>query len=332
MNNSEYYGAPQRGLPRPTSSGTLSDSFENQNAKRQKVNGHQRPLYSYAHASNINMYQAAPYYPQHPQLLATTQGTTLSTTLNTTAKNHNWSPQPYYLPNNDQPVTQNQTPIARKNEPIPAILEIKKDDSEDQIQNELEYAKNGDNDDDSRKTNSDFDSDADEDNHISAEEKSITVPGTSITLKTEADITKWRSERKKMWLLKISNNKLIHMDSMGIKECELKAQKSVLQESKKQKQFIKSIQNQVTRINPKSNLNVRMVQREMAQENLKLLQFIKQLGDANLLKHELTGEQKEKLFGTNDFNSKDKRGRYHKNNYTNGRINSSKKHHFRHPE
>lgn len=133
-----------------------------------------------------------------------------------------------------------------------------------------------------------------------AGEQMLTVPGTSITLVTEEDIIKWREQRKRMWLLKISNNKQKHMLEMGIKEEELKGQKSALQETKKQKQFIQSIQNQVNRINPRSTLSVRIAQREMAKENSDLLDFIEKLGDAGLLNCELTDDEKEKLFGFND--------------------------------
>lgn len=147
---------------------------------------------------------------------------------------------------------------------------------------------------------------------------SHTVPGTSITLATEEDILKWREERKKMWLLKISNNKQRHMQDMGIKEDELKGQKSVLQEAKKQKQFIQNIQNQVNRINPRSTLSVRIAQREMARENSNLLDFIERLGDANLLNCELTDFEKEKLFGSNDSIQKKGRNNTYKSNDSHG--------------
>lgn len=156
---------------------------------------------------------------------------------------------------------------------------------------------------------------------LKAEESVISVPGTSITLNTAEDIAKWREERKKMWLLKISNNKLKHMQDMGVKEEDLRNQRGPLQDAKKQKQFLQSIQSQVSRINPKSTLSVRVAQRDMAQENAKLLDFIEKLGDANLLAYELTEEEKEKLFGSNTHN--DQKGRNnntpssYKKNFTN---------------
>lgn len=144
--------------------------------------------------------------------------------------------------------------------------------------------------------------------------KLAVVAGTSITLVTEEDITKWREERKKMWLLKISNNKKKYMEEMGIKEDELRETKSVLQESKKQKQFINSIQSQVTRMNPKANLNIKIIQREMAKDNMKLIQFIKELGDAHLLDYELNEEEKEALFGITETGLSNMRRPNQKNN------------------
>ncbi|QLQ77895.1 hypothetical protein HG537_0A01420 [Torulaspora globosa] len=149
-----------------------------------------------------------------------------------------------------------------------------------------------------------------EEEHEATDSQTLTVPGTSITLATEEDILKWREQRKRMWLLKISNNRQKHMEGMGIKEEDLKGQKSALQEGKKQKLFIQSIQNQVNRINPRSTLSVRIAQREMAQENSKLLDFIEKLGDAGLLNCELTDDEKEKLFGPQDTAQKKGRNSY----------------------
>ena len=124
----------------------------------------------------------------------------------------------------------------------------------------------------------------------------IPVPGTSITLGTEEDIEKWREERRKMWLLKISNNRKVHMENFGVTEEELN-KTSILRESRKQKQFIQNIQNQVNRFDPRANLHLRIVQRGLSEENEKLLDFIEELGDAGLLEYELTQEEKDKLFG-----------------------------------
>ncbi|EJS41469.1 rsa1p [Saccharomyces arboricola H-6] len=147
--------------------------------------------------------------------------------------------------------------------------------------------------------------------------KVVLVPGTSIALITDEDIKKWRDERKKMWLLKISNNKKEHMQSMGIKEDELKGQPSILRESRKEKQFIQSIQNQVQRGNPRVDLNLKLIQREFANENSQLLDFICELGDAGLLECELTQEEKDVLFGT----SEDKNRNNYKPNYRNRKTN-----------
>lgn len=156
----------------------------------------------------------------------------------------------------------------------------------------------------------------------------VTVPGTSISLISEEDIAKWREERKKMWLLKISNHKEKHREAMGIKEEEVSNMGNVLKESKKERQFIQSIQNQVNRFNPKVNLNLKIVQREMMDDNTKLLSFIKELGDAELLEYELSEKEKSVLFGNQDENSKfnnrrnDKfrgnRSNYNNNNGHNG--------------
>lgn len=133
----------------------------------------------------------------------------------------------------------------------------------------------------------------------------IPIPGTSITLVTDEDIAKWREERKKMWLLKISNRKEQHMKAMGIKKEDLNNMGSILRVSKKERQFIQNIQSQVNRFNPKVNLNLKFVQKEMLQDNIKLLSFIKELGDSGLLEYELTEKEKKVLFGNNqDENNK----------------------------
>lgn len=148
----------------------------------------------------------------------------------------------------------------------------------------------------------------------------VSVPGTSITLVTDEDIAKWREERRKMWLIKISNNRKSHMDSMGIKEEEVN-KTSVLREAKKDKQFIQSIQNQVNRFNPKSNLNTKIYQREMAGDNAKLLNFIEELGDCGLLEYELNQEEKNKLFRNNIDGDRREGRRYNNNN--NNNINNN---------
>lgn len=157
--------------------------------------------------------------------------------------------------------------------------------------------------------------------------ETVVVPGTSITLISDEDIAKWREERKKMWLLKISNRKEEHRLAMGIKEDELNKMGNVLKESKKEKQFIQSIQNQVNRFNPKGNLNLKLVQREMESGNSKLLSFIKELGDAGFLEYELSEKEKSALFGSQDengrFNNK-KNDRFRNNNNNNRRSNYNK--------
>lgn len=177
-----------------------------------------------------------------------------------------------YMPPQTQPEVQMQKPVQRLTQE-PSKQETEQDENDDGSGNEENEPGSG-----------------------HSEPNGSAILGTSITLTTDEDIAKWREERKKMWLLKISNRRQEHMQRMGIKEDDLKG-RSVLQESKKQKQFIQSIQNQVNRTNPKANLNVKIVQREMAGENSQLLDFITELGDAHLLEYELTPEEKTKLFG-----------------------------------
>ena len=150
--------------------------------------------------------------------------------------------------------------------------------------------------------------------------KVVLVPGTSIALITDEDVKKWREERKKMWLLKISNNKQKHMQEMGIKEDELKSQPSIFKESRKEKQFIQSIQNQVQRGNPKIDLNLKLIQREFANENSQLLDFIRELGDVGLLEYELSQQEKDVLFGSSEDNNKN----HYKPNYKNRKPNLSR--------
>ncbi|CDO94973.1 unnamed protein product [Kluyveromyces dobzhanskii CBS 2104] len=155
-----------------------------------------------------------------------------------------------------------------------------------------------------------------------AHEADVCIPGTSIVLKTEEDIEKWKEERKKMWLIKISNNKDMYRKKFNIKEDEL--HHNPLQESKKERNFIQSIQNQVKRFNNRPNLTVGLRQRILKEENAKILDFIKELGDANHLKYELTEEEKIVLFGSKDRKTDNGRrlnGRYdrqsnQRNNYS----------------
>lgn len=143
----------------------------------------------------------------------------------------------------------------------------------------------------------------------------VLIPGTSITLETDEDIEKWKEERRKMWLLRISNKRKEHMEKMGIKEEDIRKTGNPLRESKKEQQFIKNIQAQVTRSNPKANLNIKLVQRGFAEENAKLLDFIVELGDCGFLEYELTQEEKDKLFGGSLNNSNNNNNR----NFNRGR-------------
>lgn len=291
--NMAPYGGPSRGLPKPTSSGTLSNmpEYEPNNAKRQKLQPSISPyVYGGAYYMQPNHGQVTPYYVQQPQQPMPTHGTFVS---------NQWKAQDYAHDRNVPSVPYKPVTSSRPSQYFEKeVVELGKRDTDS----------------DSDHTQEDINILPGESAAPVAKEESVKVPGTSITLSTEADIMKWRDERRKMWLLKISNNKQKHMQDMGIKEDELKGQKSILVEGRKQKQFLQSIQNQVNRVNPRSNLNVRIVQREMAQENSQLLQFIKELGDANLFECELTQEEKDKLFGANDHYTNDRRVRANNNN------------------
>ncbi|CEP62434.1 Rsa1p LALA0_S05e05578g [Lachancea lanzarotensis] len=131
---------------------------------------------------------------------------------------------------------------------------------------------------------------------VKTEESPVQIQGTSITLTSDGDIEKWREERRKMWLLKISNQREKHKLELGVQEEQTPKQLS-FQNVRKDQQFIQNIQNQIGRYNSSPNLSLNLVQRTMAEENAKLLNFIKELGDAQLLEYELNDEEKEKLFG-----------------------------------
>lgn len=142
----------------------------------------------------------------------------------------------------------------------------------------------------------------------------VVIPGTSIVLKTDEDINKWREERKRMWLIKISNQKELHKKQLNIKDEELKH--SPFQEVKKERNFIQSIQNQVKRSNQRPNLTIGIHQRTLKDENVKILEFIKELGDKDYLKYELTENEKSVLFGSKDRKDDFRRpyGRYDRSN------------------
>lgn len=270
--SSAGYGRGYRPLPKPSSSGTLSGGPQYEPAnKRQRLQenpvagaGYLPPPLPYHIPTPMATY---PYSMQSPPV---------SLPMPLPYMNNGWSPQAYREPS--------QTIAGPRQQPQSVDNETVSRD---------EAYESGDD-------GSSQEEDPEEEQTGATGSQTLTVPGTSITLVTEEDILKWREQRKKMWLLKISNNKQKHMEGMGIKEEDLKSQKSALQEGKKQKQFIQNIQNQVNRINPRSTLSVRIAQREMAQENSKLLDFIEKLGDAGLLHCELTEEEKEKLFGPQD--------------------------------
>lgn len=164
-----------------------------------------------------------------------------------------------------------------------------------------------------RKLSAEF-SDEDENTKESTTNKPnsvVTIPGTSISLQTEEEIQAWRNERKKNWLIKISNKKEEHCENLGIDASELahSTNRKKFQEFKKDKDFIDRISMQIKKdagfenqLTKPSSLTTTMLKRDQNEENSKLLQFIKELGDAQYLEYELTEQEKSKLFKNSNNN------------------------------
>lgn len=304
MYNPSPYSSPYpvpssygRTLPRPTSSGTLDNDV-----KRQKLNQptpYYYPQYQFGQPPTVSVPPTAPASGAGPAPYYTPPAPSAPPAYGTYWNRPVYSPPtvPYMTIPQAQAPKQGSSRIPQDEQSRKTPL--KDDPSIEELDEAEDEDVNGD----------------------GPESSSSAIQGTSITLATEEDIKQWREERKKMWLLKISNKRKEHMETMGIKEEELKGQ-SVLQETKKQKQFIQSIQNQVGRTNPKSNLDVKIVQREMAQENSKLLEFIRELGDAHLLEYQLTPEEKLKLFGPPDDKQRNAKKPFVRNNINNKRGKS----------
>ena len=72
--------------------------------------------------------------------------------------------------------------------------------------------------------------------------------------------------------------------------------------------------------NPKIDLNLKLIQREFANENSQLLDFIRELGDVGLLEYELSQQEKDVLFGSSEDNNKN----HYKPNYKNRKPNLSR--------
>ncbi|KAL6942372.1 hypothetical protein ACO0QE_003547 [Hanseniaspora vineae] len=188
-----------------------------------------------------------------------------------------------------------------------------------------------------RKLNADF-SDEDENERESTSTKSnsvVTIPGTSISLQTKEEIEAWRNERKKNWLIRISNRKEEHCEKLGIDALELNnsTNKKKFQEFKKDKDFIDRINMQIKKdsgfenqLTKPSSLTTTLLKRDQNEENSKLLQFIKELGDAGYLEYELTEQEKSKLFknnnnvpGNNNYQRKRNYGSQNRNRNQQGR-------------
>lgn len=153
------------------------------------------------------------------------------------------------------------------------------------------------------------------------EKETPVIQGTAIVLKSEEDIRIWREERRKMWLIKISNRRAFHREQLNIKEDEIK--RNPFHEARKEKNFIQNIQNQVKRYNSKPSLSTGLFQRSLKDENMQILDFIKELGDAGVLNYELTDKEKDILFGSRDRKYENKK-HFPPNERRNRNISSSK--------
>lgn len=233
-------------------------------------------------------------------------------------------PAPYKVrPTVTIPVNKEEMPASKEQE---AIIEKKQPSVP-------EVSINKSNNDSSSSDDDSSSSDSDESESDEKTEDNTTIQGTNISLQSEEDIAKWREERKKMWLLKISNNKERHIKEMGVDPTELK-NASVLEKNKRDQKFIRSIQSQVQNSNTKKNknsivsgknINLAIVQREMASENEQILQFIKELGDAKLLEYELTEDEKKILF-KNSVSGNNRNGNFRRNGGGNNYKGNGRRH------
>lgn len=114
-------------------------------------------------------------------------------------------------------------------------------------------------------------------------EEPVPVFGTNIVLKTDEDIEEWIKQRKLNWMKKISNSR---------PEPEKKEQPEKNHNRRDSRQN-KQTQNQKSNSGPynnnahrdrKPNLNKLIIQREIHNENIAILDVIKELFDQNILK------------------------------------------------
>lgn len=152
------------------------------------------------------------------------------------------------------------------------------------------------------------------------------IPGTAISLTSEEDIKDWQQQRRINWLLKVSNKKNLHNSilaqpenfkdstdeqvqkfikfqkdnnlTMNVQE----KQKNTFREFGKIRETVKKMFQQIDKDNHQNNstaniASMKMFKIEEQQDNLKILPFIKLLGDLKKLDYKLTDMEKEKLFG-----------------------------------
>ncbi|CAR30219.1 Rsa1p [Lachancea thermotolerans CBS 6340] len=280
----QYYNRPN--IPKPTSSGQLPNQHPHSNQRAD---------------ANFQPHQTSAYFQGH-QTFGATQGY---------GQNYYGSYPQYYYPAQQAPYYAGgyQGYIANYASPAEPPKEAVKNNSAerksvisyDDTDTETNIISQDQNGGSKEKRHSEVGTPDDPKETIEAENKEakiIAIPGTSITLESEEDIKKWREERRKMWLVKISNQREKHKSDLGIEEEDV-SRNEAFQQVKRDKQFIQSIQNQINRSGPSPNLDLKLIQRTMAKENIKLLNFIKELGDAGLLQYELKEEEKQKLFGSN---------------------------------
>ncbi|KAL6930616.1 hypothetical protein ACO0R3_003736 [Hanseniaspora guilliermondii] len=163
------------------------------------------------------------------------------------------------------------------------------------------------------------DSDEDEEQRINF------IQGTGISLESEEDITKWQEQRRINWMLKVSNKKSLHNEILknpeNFKDSEdeeiraflkfknehnisadlQESQKNSFKEFGKIKEAVRKMFQQIEKDDNNTSItniaSMKLIKMEEEKDNLKILPFIKALGDMNKLEYTLTDNEKEKLFG-----------------------------------
>lgn len=173
--------------------------------------------------------------------------------------------------------------------------------------------------------NSVEDDDLNEGSDEDEEQKINFIQGTGISLESEEDIKKWQEQRRINWMLKVSNKKSLHNEILknpeNFKDSEdeqIKAflkfktehkisaelqesQKNSFKEFGKIKEAVRKMFQQIEKDDNNTSItniaSMKLIKMEEEKDNLKILPFIKALGDMNKLEYTLTDNEKEKLFG-----------------------------------